>query len=407
MTMTQTNAPYLKSLEAPHEKSKYFLIFSTGFAMFSMFFGSGNLVFPLAIGIKTLSQWGWSSIGLLITGVLVPFLGLLSLMLFEGNYRRFFDRMGKSTSFLLPLLMLSLMGPFGVIPRCITVAHGSFLLLFPDCSLLNFSIVFSAVIFLLTFRKSKMVPILGLVLTPLLLISLAVISLFGLLESPPLLKSSLSASASYMSGLVEGYQTMDLVASFFFAIVVIDHIQSKLKQTSEAHKISSRQFSRLTLASMLIGAGLLALIYLSFVFLGAAYAPHLQGTPTEWALGRIALLTLGSHGGIIVATAVVLACLTTAIVLSSVFADFSYERVTLRKVPVNAWLAVTLIVSVFISTLEFSGIASFLGPVLQWLYPGMIVLTVCNILHRLYGMKIVKTPVYLTLGITLGYMLFA
>lgn len=405
--MTQTNASYSKSVEAPHEKSKYLLIFSTGFAMFSMFFGSGNLVFPLAIGIKTLNQWEWSSLGLLITGVLVPFLGLLSLMLFEGNYRRFFDRMGKGTSFLLPLLMLLLMGPFGVIPRCITVAHGSFLLLFPNCSLLIFSIIFSALIFLMTFRKSKIVPILGLVLTPLLLISLAVISFFGFLESSPLLKSPLSASASYMSGLVEGYQTMDLVASFFFAIVVIDHIRSKLKQRNEDQKISSRQFSRLTLASMVIGAALLALIYLSFVFLGAAYAPHLQGTPTEWALGRIALLTLGPHAGIVVATAVVLACLTTAIVLSSVFSDFAYERVTLKKIPVNVWLSVTLIISVLISTLEFSGIAAFLGPILKWLYPGMIVLTICNILHRLYGMKIVKTPVYVTLGITLGYMLFA
>ncbi len=259
----------------------------------------------------------------------------------------------------------------------------------------------------MTFRKSKIVPILGLVLTPLLLISLAVISFFGFLESSPLLKSPLSASASYMSGLVEGYQTMDLVASFFFAIVVIDHIRSKLKQRNEEQKISSRQFSSLTLASMVIGAALLALIYLSFVFLGAAYAPHLQGTPTEWALGKIALLTLGPHAGIVVATAVVLACLTTAIVLSSVFSDFAYERVTLKKIPVNVWLSVTLIISVLISTLEFSGIAAFLGPILQWLYPGMIVLTICNILHRLYGMKIVKTPVYVTLGITLGYMLFA
>lgn len=299
------------------------------------------------------------------------------------------------------------MGPFGVIPRCITVAHGSFLLLVPSCPLLLFSIVFCAILFLLTYRKSKVVPILGLVLTPLLLISLGVISVFGLLESPPMIKSALDSSDSYMTGLIEGYQTMDLMASFFFAIVVMDHIRNKLKHSHHDRKISSRHFSRLTLASMLLGAGLLALIYLSFVYLGATYASRLESTPTEWALGQIALFTLGPQAGVIVATAVVLACLTTAIVLSSVFADFAYERITFKKVSAHLWLIVTLLISVLVSTLEFKGIAAFLGPVLQWLYPGMIVLTICNILHRTYGMKTVKTPVYLTLGATFGYLVFA
>lgn len=93
---------------------------------------------------------------------------------------------------------------------------------------------------------------------------------------------------------------------------------------------------------------------------------------------------------------VVLACLTTAIVLTSLFSDFLLTEVLQNKVGSNQALFVTLAISFMISTLEFSGIAKFLGPILETVYPALIVLTLVNIAHKLWGVKASHWPVTLT-----------
>src|SRR5262245_8338583 len=102
------------------------LIISTGFALFSMFFGSGNLVFPLVVGKESGGHYLLATLGIFLTGVVVPFLGVIAMMLYKGDNQKFFGSMGKPATFWFPLIALSLMGPFGVLARCITVAHGSF-----------------------------------------------------------------------------------------------------------------------------------------------------------------------------------------------------------------------------------------------------------------------------------------
>src|SRR5712692_9568830 len=125
--------------------------------MFSMFFGSGNLVFPLVIGQQSLGHYIVAAAGIILTGVLVPFFGILVMLLYDGNQKEFFSRLGKPAVFWFPLLAISIMGPFGVLARCITVAHGAFRLIVPEMSLWVFSIAACVVIFLLGFRKSKIV----------------------------------------------------------------------------------------------------------------------------------------------------------------------------------------------------------------------------------------------------------
>src|SRR5262245_5287910 len=91
-------------------------VWSTGLAMFAMFFGAGNIVFPLALGQFTQDKNFYGILGLVVTAVLVPLLGLLSMLLYEGNYASFFQRIGKIPGFCLTLLILGLIGPFGGIP---------------------------------------------------------------------------------------------------------------------------------------------------------------------------------------------------------------------------------------------------------------------------------------------------
>lgn len=367
------------------------LILSTGLAMFSMFFGSGNLVFPLVVGQMCEGHFTLASIGILLTGVLVPFLGILAMLLFQGNAKEFFGTLGRPATFWFPLIALSLMGPFGVLARCITVAHGSFRLLAPETPLWLFSLLSCAVIFLLGIRKNRIVPVLGSILTPLLLLALVAIVGFGLYQTP-LPSTSLTGSwLSLKTGILQGYQTMDLLAAFFFSTFVIRHLKNH--QTIQENP---EQTLPIFFKAALLGAGLLSAIYCALVLLGAMYAPQLATIPPQEMLGFVAHTALGAWGSPIVCVAVILACLTTAIVLTSLFADFLKKEVTQNQIPTWLALITTLGIAFFTSTLEFSGIAKILGPILETIYPALIVLTVLSIFHKLWGWQAIQLPIAVT-----------
>jgi LIVCS family branched-chain amino acid:cation transporter len=345
------------------------IVLSTGLAMFSMFFGSGNLVFPILVGQMSGGHTLAAALGILLTGVLVPFLGVYLLYLFNGDSRAFFSRMGPKATFWFPLLALSLMGPFGVLARCITVAHGAYRLLFPDTTLWAFSLASCAVIFFLTIRRRKIVALLGSILTPLLLLSLAFIAFSGLthVQSAPMtLANPLN---SFINGVFQGYQTMDLLAAFFFSAFVLKYLRGHDGKTF--------------LSASFIGASLLSIVYAVLVLLGSAFAPQLQNVPPQEMFGQIAILSLGTYAAPIVCTAVILACLTTAIVLTSLFSDFLKKDIAREKIADSTSLILTLGIAFGISTLEFAGIMKIIGPILEWTYPGLIAFTIFLIFNKI------------------------
>ena len=367
-------------------------VFSTGLAMFAMFFGSGNLVFPLLVGQLSEGHTVLSSIGILLTGVLVPFLGILAMLLFDGDTGKLFSRLGKPATFWFSLFALAIMGPFSVLARCITVAHGSYKLLFPATPLWVFSLCACSILFLLTIRKNRIVPMLGTILTPLLLLSLTAIAIFGLssMPTPPVLENG--AWEGFKTGIFKGYQTMDLLAAFFFSTFVINH----LRQNNRTEAPLSAFFK-----SSLIGAGLLSAIYVILVLLGARYAMNLQGVPAQEMLGQIAHYALGPYAAPIVCSAVILACITTAIVLTSLFSDFLRKEVAKDRIPPSLAILTTLTIGFFISTLEFSGIMSFIGPILEVIYPALIVMTLFSIAYKTLGWKAVRVPTAVALALKL------
>ena len=109
------------------KSSTFSISWSAGVAIFSMFFGSGNVVFPLLLGAQTGDQVPWALVGLTVTAVGAPLLGLLSSVLFQGDPKAYFYRIGQIPGYFAVLLILGLLGPIGVIPRCFTVAHAAVL----------------------------------------------------------------------------------------------------------------------------------------------------------------------------------------------------------------------------------------------------------------------------------------
>lgn len=380
------------------------LLISTGFAMFAMFFGSGNIVFPILLGGMVDSHYLFAVMGLFITAVFVPFLGLYAIYLFDGDYKAFFQRLGKKASFIIPTLVLALIGPFGVIPRCITVGYGSIELLFPNFPFVAFSILMCVIIFLLTLDPRRIVMVVGAFMTPLLLSSLAVIAFQGIRTGhlPTTQIAEHSSMDVFVTGFFQGYYTLDLVAAFFFASVIIKYIQFNIKQ-----KLSSQgQQNMIILGSMIVGAGLLALIYMAFVYLGGIFTDILSITNPERNITIIAHHVLGTLAGPIVSIAILLAVLTTAVALTSVASTFLRNEILSKSVYTPIATLMILAISFFVSTFKFTGIASFLGPILVVLYPGLIVLTILNIGYKTYNIQTVKTPVYATFIIVLIWTLF-
>lgn len=378
-------------------------ILSTGLAMFSMFFGAGNIVFPLALGQYAQDSSPYAIAGLLISAVLVPFIGVTTMTLFRGDYMAFFGRIGRIPGFLVAVLIMALIGPFGAIPRCVTLAYSTLQLFTPDLPFIAYSAVACILIFILTYSQKRLLEILGYVLTPLLIGSLIVIVVKGLLTGPSAPAADHDPVYVFLMGLVEGYNTMDLLGAFFFSSVVLVCLEQEL----DVHAMSDKKrLIAMTLKASCIGAGLLGLVYAGFSILSSLYAIELANTPKDVLLGAIAMKVLGAQAGIVACTAVVLACLTTAIALAAVFSQFLQNDIFRGKVDYPICLGLTIFITFLMSTLRFGGISQVLEPVLTVIYPALIVLTVVNLAYKLWNFQPVKTPVLLVLALSLAAYLW-
>lgn len=364
--------------------------FSTGLAIFSMFFGAGNVVFPLAMGQYAKDQNIFAVLGLLITAVGVPFLGLMSMTLYDGNYREFFGRIGKIPGFIISLFIIGLIGPFGAMPRVIVLAHSTTSVFIESIPLWLFSALSCVLIFVLTYKRSRILDILGYILTPLLLLSLLILIIKGIISSPDPVVTDVPYLSTFLFGLKEGYKTMDLMGAFFFSSIVILCLK---KELVAEYQRDNKRLMRITLNAGCIGMSLLALIYIGASYMASKNSQILALVPDDEILATLAMQLLGPYAGIIAIGSVALACLTTAMALSAAFSEYIHEDIAMYKISYEMCLAISLVATFMMSTLEFDGIMKFLVPILNLCYPTLIFLCVVNIMYKLYDFKPIKIPV--------------
>lgn len=361
-----------------------------GLAMFSMFFGAGNIIFPLALGQIAGDQNLYAMTGLILTAAVMPIVGVIAMILFDGDYRRFFGRLGKVPGFVLALVIISLLGPLGSTPRCIALAYTTLKSSFLDISPTLFSALSCGIILMLSINKNRILSILGWVLTPFLLGSLILIIILGLIYSPDIQTVEQSSLTMFLHGLKEGYNTMDLLAAFFFSSTILHILRAQVK----AGEIDPKSYLPIAYQASIIGAVLLAAIYVGFSYLAAFHGTGFMNIGKDELLAAITIKIAGPYGGVLVCLTIAMACLTTAIALISAFADFVQKEVFDDRVSYEVILVGSLIITFIISTFEFTGISAFLGPILEICYPGLIVLTFLNIAYRLGGVQSIKIPVF-------------
>lgn len=363
-----------------------------------MFFGAGNVVFPLLLGVEAKTKIPLANIGLLITSIGGPLLGLFSAILFKGNFKEFFCRIGKVPGYLLMILTSLLLGPFAVMPRCLVVAFASLESFLGNLSIFPFSFIISGIIFLLIYKKNNVLSVLGSFLSPILIGSLLIIiirALFlpGYTEAP-----SISNTTAFKLGLITGYDTMDLIASIFFSVSIWTLLKTRLKLVD--HKVGARYEIKAILASGAIAGILLGLIYTGFSLSTATHSLDLINTEPERLLTTLAYKTLGPVFGGIANIAIALACLTTIMGLTVTFSEIIRKDFHLSKIPHSTIALLLLAVTALFSNLGFSKIMAFIHPTVELFYPAIIVLTICNAGSKLFNFKPIKIPFYATLALT-------
>lgn len=356
----------------------HYQTFTLALAIFSMFFGAGNVIFPIILGVESQSQIGWAFLGLFMTAIGGPLLGLLGATLFHGRCIDFFNRAGKIPGALLILISLALLGPFAVIPRCVTVAYVAVEPIFPT-PLWLFAIATCSISLLCCWKKNFMVAILGKILSPLLIFCLLWIIYQGIFSEGTLATSVLERGEAFTFGLKTGYDTMDLIAAIYFSAgiwALLEH----LNITSDKEAVF------IILRAGTVACFLLGLIYIGLSFTAAKYSGQLEGIAPEKLMTVLAYHILGPHFGLIANVAIALACLTTIISLAmtlaqvisrDLFPSFSYHKAMIGIFSITALM----------SNVGFGIIMQLLDSFLWIAYPAIIVLTIVNIISKLRESK--------------------
>lgn len=361
--------------------------------MFSMFFGAGNSIFPLLIGTESGDMTSWAVFGMILTAVCVPITGVISMVFFKGDYDAYFFRLGKIPGMLLIALLMAMIGPLIAVPRCISLSYSTLALSIPGLPLWGFSLASCALIYVLVMRPGRLLSMLGYVLTPLLLVGILTVIGAGIINPPPAQPSGLAVGEAFVSGLEWGYNTLDLLAAFFFSSVVM----TSLAKQMDVH--DDRDFKKLipsVLSSSFLAGFLLAVIYAGFAFVASRYSQGLSEVEPDQILGAVAYQILGPTAGIFATVTVIMACFTTEIALVQVFGTYLSEEIFQKKLGYRPCLVITLAITFLVSLLGFDEIVKVAKPAVLLLYPTFIVMAFVNLAHKLFGFKPIKVPILLT-----------
>ncbi len=373
-------------------------VVSIGLAIFAMLFGSGNIVFPLGLGRDLGSNVFFGIVGLALTGIIIPVLGLVATALFDGNYKKFFSMTGRIPGALIAFTCMLLIGPFGATPRCITLAYAAVRWHIPSISLFAFSLVVAAIIFASTVKKRYVMEVFGRVLAPIKLILLFSIIILGLLSPAQAPVTACSSLQSFFKGLEGGYLTLDLLATFLFSGLIVGAIKASRPSTNP---MTSKEVAMTGLQAGLIGGLLLGAVYTGFCLLAAKYSAHIADLAPEQLLSALATLVLGPSASVLANATMAIACLTTAIAISAVFADYLAKEVFQGRVRYLHALLVTIALTVGMTNLGFNGIYQVIKPLALFMYPALIVLALANIAYSLWGFRYTKHAVAIAFGVTM------
>ena len=354
-----------------------------------MFFGAGNLIFPVHLGQMAGQNALPAIIGFIITAVGIPILGVAAIgVTHSDGLQTLSGKVGKGYGIFFTCLLYLTIGPLFAIPRCATVSFttGITPLLGADSPerlyLLLFSAVFFAFVLFFSLRPGKITVWIGKIINPLFLFFFAVLMLAALL-APGAAVSAVEPVEAYRSdaffpALIEGYGTMDAIAGLAFGIVVIDVIRRMGVDNDDT-------IAEDVLSSGLLTGALMALIYVVSIVVGAQSRGLFELSENGGiALTQIAGHYLGGVGLFILAFTITFACLKTSIGLVTACAE-TFSKMTNGKISYRSWAILFTVFSFAVSNIGLSAIIEYSIPMLMLIYPPAIALILLAFLGKFFA----------------------
>ncbi len=344
-----------------------------GVALFAMFFGAGNLIFPPYMGLLSGSAWQWALLGFLITGIGMPLLGIMAAARAGGTVEHLGRRVSPWFGRLLSIVIILAIGPLLAIPRTCAVAFELGIRpSWPAFPPALFSLIFFAIAFWFALNRSAVVDKIGKFLTPFLVVTLAWIILRGVFFPLGSIAET-ELPEPFGRGFREGYQTMDALASVVFAQIVIAALVFK------GYANVKEQVKMTSMAGVIAAVGL-GLVYGGLMYLGAtASLIHPPSVERTDLLIAIAQGLMGDTGKYALGLAVSLACLTTAIGLTATVADF-FSRLSKDRIGYRTVAVITVVFSGIFATVGVTTIVNVAYPLLVLVYPVAIALIVLTLI---------------------------
>lgn len=344
-----------------------------GFALFAMFFGAGNLIFPPYLGLISGGSWVTGLIGFLLADVGLALLAIGAAAKCGGEVSKILDRAGKGLAILLGCAIMICLGPLLAIPRtAATTFEMGIQPLVGGFNPVLFSIIFFIITFVLTIKPSKVVDIIGQFLTPALLVALAALIIKGIISPLGSINPEAMIDNVFAEGIEQGYQTMDALGAVALSTVVIASLGNKGYKT-ESDKI------KITMKAGIVAGVALCLVYGGLTYLGATVSKTygIDVVRTSLIVSMTESL-LGYPGKLILSAIVTLACLTTAIGLTSATGQY-FKKITNDKLKYEVVVTVVCIFSAIVSNFGVSSIIKFSAPILSIIYPATIVLVIMTL----------------------------
>ena len=358
--------------------------------LFGMFFGAGNLIFPVHLGQLAGRNVIPAIIGFIVTAVGIPIFGVAAIGITHSDgLQTLSSKVGKGYGIFFTCLLYLTIGPLFAIPRCATVSFTTGvapMLLDPSkewLALLIFSAIFFAFVLFFSLRPGKITVWIGKIINPIFLLFLAVLVIAALtnpgasIAAVEPVEAYATGTSSFFSSFIEGYGTMDAIAGLAFGIVVVDVIRRMGVDNDDAVAVD-------VLGSGALTGILMAVIYIVTILMGTQ-SRGLFGISDN---GGIALTQIAGHyfggvGQIILAVTITFACLKTSIGLVTSCSE-TFVKMTHGKLSYKAWAILFTLFSFAVSNVGLSAIIEYSIPVLMLIYPPAIALIILAFIGKFF-----------------------
>ena len=362
-------------------------IWIAGFALFSLFFGAGNLILPPNLGAKAGPDWWIVVLGFITTAVTIPILAIFAHAKLQGTLYDFGKKVSPlfSTVYCFLIYIIAVAIPS---PRTAAVTHEMTVQPFSDTSAIYTSIIYFILVFIFAINRSRVIGLIGKFLTPIIVFILLIIIGISIFSSSEITTIS-NFQTPFIDGVLEGYQTFDAIGGVVIGAVIIISLNYSSHTTFESRKILIKK------SGFIAGTGLL-LIYGGLILSGALYSSTFteDSSRTE-VLTSLSAQTLGNLGTTFLSVLVALACFTTAVGIVTGTADYIKGLCKESRKAYIITAVIASLIGIIVGSYQVDFIITLAVPALMFLYPITIALIVLNIVPDKLASKLVFRSVIL------------